>query len=144
MKSKISMKYRRLLVSVCSIIFRIIGFLPRNERLLIFENYLGKQFSCNPRAIFEYLEENKNKYEYRLIWSIDKRDKDLFDDSDEKYLKQISLKWLLYLATAKYWITNSRLPLGVPKPRNTTYVQTWHGTPLNARHGQSTYARHED
>ncbi|WP_339187962.1 CDP-glycerol glycerophosphotransferase family protein [Bacillus sp. FSL M8-0025] len=88
MKSKILMKYRRLLVSVYSIIFRIIGLLPRNERLLIFESYSGKQFSCNPRAIFEYLEENKNKYEYGLFWSVDKRGKDLFDDSDENYLKK--------------------------------------------------------
>ncbi|KJJ40905.1 CDP-glycerol:glycerophosphate glycerophosphotransferase [Bacillus subtilis] len=130
MKSKILMKYRSLLVRVYSIIFRIIGLLPRNEKLIIFESYSGKQFSCNPRAIFEYLEENKDKYDYRLIWSIDKRNKDLFDNADVKYLKRFSLKWLWYMATAKYWITNSRLPLWIPKPRNTTYVQTWHGTPL--------------
>lgn len=130
MKSKILMKYRSLLVRVYSIAFRIIGLLPRNEKLIIFESYSGKQFSCNPRAIFEYLEENKEKYDYRLIWSIDKRNKDLFDDLDVKYLKRFSLKWLWYMATAKYWITNSRLPLWIPKPRKTTYVQTWHGTPL--------------
>lgn len=130
MKSKILMKYRSLLVRVYSIAFRIIGLLPRNEKLIIFESYSGKQFSCNPRAIFEYLEENKNKYDYRLIWSIDKRNKDLFDNLDVKYLKRFSLKWLWYMATAKYWITNSRLPLWIPKPRKTTYVQTWHGTPL--------------
>ncbi|WOO46119.1 CDP-glycerol glycerophosphotransferase family protein [Bacillus subtilis] len=130
MKSKILMKYRSLLVRVYSIAFRTIGLLPRNEKLIIFESYSGKQFSCNPRAIFEYLEENKDKYDYRLIWSIDKRNKDLFDNLDVKYLKRFSLKWLWYMATAKYWITNSRLPLWIPKPRKTTYVQTWHGTPL--------------
>ncbi|WP_240312874.1 CDP-glycerol glycerophosphotransferase family protein [Bacillus halotolerans] len=133
MKSKILMKYRSLLVRVYSIIFRIIGLFPRNEKLLIFEYYSGKQFSCYPRAIFEYLKENKNKYEYRLIWSIDKRNKGLFDDIQEKDFKKFSLKWLLYLDTAKYWITNitnSCLPQWVPKLRNTTYVQTWHGTPL--------------
>src|SRR5690606_16039435 len=31
---------------------------------------------------------------------------------------------------SKYWITNSRLPLWIPKSRRTIYVQTWHGTPL--------------
>lgn len=130
MKSKILMKYRSLLVRIYSIVFRIIGLLPRNEKLIIFESYSGKQFSCNPRAIFEYLEENKDKYDYQLIWSIDKRNKDLFDNSDVNYLRRFSLKWLWYMATAKYWVTNSRLPLWIPKPRNTTYVQTWHGTPL--------------
>ncbi|ADP34857.1 CDP-glycerol--glycerophosphate glycerophosphotransferase [Bacillus atrophaeus] len=34
------------------------------------------------------------------------------------------------MATAKYWITNSRLPLWLPKPKNTLSIQTWHGTPL--------------
>ncbi|TDO15991.1 CDP-glycerol:poly(glycerophosphate) glycerophosphotransferase [Bacillus subtilis] len=130
MKSKILMKYRSLLVRIYSIVFRIIGLLPRNEKLIIFESYSGKQFSCNPRAIFEYLEENKDKYDYQLIWSIDKRNKDLFDNLDVNYLRRFSLKWLWYMATAKYWVTNSRLPLWIPKPRNTTYVQTWHGTPL--------------
>jgi CDP-glycerol glycerophosphotransferase len=28
------------------------------------------------------------------------------------------------------WITNSRMPLWIPKPKKTIYVQTWHGTPL--------------
>ncbi|MDG2658797.1 CDP-glycerol glycerophosphotransferase family protein, partial [Vibrio parahaemolyticus] len=34
------------------------------------------------------------------------------------------------MARAQYWVTNSRMPLWLPKPRHTTYVQTWHGTPL--------------
>ena len=31
---------------------------------------------------------------------------------------------------AKFWVTNSRMPLWIPKPKNTVYLQTWHGTPL--------------
>ena len=34
------------------------------------------------------------------------------------------------MARAKYWVTNSRLPLWIPKPQKPIYVQTWHGTPL--------------
>ncbi|MEC0805969.1 CDP-glycerol glycerophosphotransferase family protein [Bacillus atrophaeus] len=34
------------------------------------------------------------------------------------------------MAAAKYWITNSRLPLWLPKSKNTLCIQTWHGTPL--------------
>ncbi|MDG0764736.1 CDP-glycerol glycerophosphotransferase family protein [Bacillus mojavensis] len=30
------------------------GKLPRKTKLIIFESYLGKQFSCNPRAIYDY------------------------------------------------------------------------------------------
>src|SRR5690625_855963 len=34
------------------------------------------------------------------------------------------------MTRAKYCVSNSRLPLWIPKPSKTTYLQTWHGTPL--------------
>ncbi|MDF4740925.1 CDP-glycerol glycerophosphotransferase family protein, partial [Vibrio parahaemolyticus] len=46
------------------------------------------------------------------------------------YIKRFSLRWFILMARAQYWVTNSRMPLWLPKPRHTTYVQTWHGTPL--------------
>ncbi|ARV46357.1 CDP-glycerol glycerophosphotransferase family protein [Bacillus inaquosorum] len=130
MKSFILIKCRSLLVRAYSVLFKIFALLPRNNKLILFESYSGKQFSCNPRAIYEYLQENKDQYDYKLIWSIDKRYLSALDGVDAAYIKRFSLKWIWYMATAKYWITNSRLPLWIPKPKNTLYVQTWHGTPL--------------
>ncbi|MCY9165413.1 CDP-glycerol glycerophosphotransferase family protein [Bacillus atrophaeus] len=54
-------------------LFQLFALLPRNNKLILFESYSGKQFSCNPRAIYEYLQENKDRYDNKLIWSIDKR-----------------------------------------------------------------------
>ncbi|GAJ57398.1 hypothetical protein B23_0587 [Geobacillus thermoleovorans B23] len=34
------------------------------------------------------------------------------------------------MARARFWVTNCRLPLWIPKPSHTIYLQTWHGTPL--------------
>ncbi|APH66414.1 CDP-glycerol glycerophosphotransferase family protein [Bacillus spizizenii] len=130
MKSFIFKKCRSLLVRTYSVLFKIFALLPRNNKLILFESYSGKQFSCNPRAIYEYLQENKDQYDFKLIWSIDKRYLSALDGVDAAYIKRFSLKWIWYMATAKYWITNSRLPLWIPKPKNTLYVQTWHGTPL--------------
>ncbi|MCY9068826.1 CDP-glycerol glycerophosphotransferase family protein [Bacillus inaquosorum] len=130
MKSFILNKCRSLLVRAYSVLFKIFALLPRNNKLILFESYSGKQFSCNPRAIYEYLQENKDQYDYKLIWSIDKRYLSALDGVDAAYIKRFSFKWIWYMATAKYWITNSRLPLWIPKPKNTLYVQTWHGTPL--------------
>lgn len=130
MKSFILQKCRSLLVRSYSFLFKIFALLPRNNKLILFESYSGKQFSCNPRAIYEYLQENKDQYDYKMIWSIDKRYLSALDGVDAAYIKRFSLKWIWYMATAKYWITNSRLPLWIPKPKNTLYVQTWHGTPL--------------
>src|SRR5699024_2087085 len=35
-----------------------------------------------------------------------------------------------YLARAKYWVSNSRLPVQLTKRKENIYLQTWHGTPL--------------
>jgi CDP-glycerol glycerophosphotransferase len=34
------------------------------------------------------------------------------------------------LARAGYWVNNQNFPTYIKKPRSTTYIQTWHGTPL--------------
>ncbi|MFH7818890.1 CDP-glycerol glycerophosphotransferase family protein [Neobacillus thermocopriae] len=117
------------LVKLCyKIVFVIIGFLPVKKRLIIFESYLGKQYSCNPKAIYEYLKANHPEYE--LLWSVDKKYSQPFMEKQIPYVKRFSLKWLWLLPRAEYWITNCRMPLWQKKPRHTTYIQTWHGTPL--------------
>lgn len=117
MRSFILNKCRSLLIKVYSVLFQLFALLPRNKKLILFESYSGKQFSRNPRAIYEYLQENKDRYDYKLIWSIDKRYMSALEGVNVAYIKRFSFKWLWYMATAKYWITNSRLPLWIPKPK---------------------------
>jgi CDP-glycerol glycerophosphotransferase len=117
------------LSEVYKIIFKLFGsILSKDNRMVIFESFMGKQFSDNPRAIYEYLEENYP--EYKLIWSIDKNKQDEFSSRDILVIKRFSLKWLYYMNKSKFWVVNSRLPIWIPKPRKTIYLQTWHGTPL--------------
>lgn len=110
-------------------VFSILGsLLPRNNKLIIFESFLGKQFSDSPRAIYEYLK--KHYPEYKMYWSVERRSLHKFNNLDVKHIRRFSLKWMFLMNRAKYWVTNSRLPLWIPKPKDTIYVQTWHGTPL--------------
>ncbi|MDZ5472340.1 CDP-glycerol glycerophosphotransferase family protein [Bacillus sp. 31A1R] len=108
--------------------FFCVGKLPSRKTIVVFESFLGKQFSDNPRAIFEYLRENS--YPYKLYWSIDKRYVNNFKDKNLNCIPRFSLKWLFIMPRARYWVTNSRMPLWIPKPKKTVYFQTWHGTPL--------------
>lgn len=94
----------------------------------MFESFLGKQYSDNPRALYEYM--SRNHPEYKMIWSADRGSTQVFEEKNIPYLKRFSLKWMLQMNKATLWITNSRLPLWIPKPHGTTYLQTWHGTPL--------------
>lgn len=84
MKSFILQKCRSLLVRAYSVLFKIFALLPRNNKLILFESYSGKQFRRNPRAIYEYLQENKDQYDYKMIWSIDKRYLSALDGVDAK------------------------------------------------------------
>ncbi len=108
--------------------FELVGFLPAKKNLIIFESFLGKQYSCNPRAIYEYLEQNHPEYE--MYWSVDPKYIYNFEGKGLNYVKRFSVKWLFVMARARFWISNSRLPLWIPKPDHTVYLQTWHGTPL--------------
>ncbi|WP_010648261.1 CDP-glycerol glycerophosphotransferase family protein [Oceanobacillus massiliensis] len=108
--------------------FYLLGKLPVRKRSVIFESFLGKQYSDSPRAIYEYMLDNPLGYD--MYWSVDRRHIKHFKSKDVKTIRRFSIKWLLLMARAEYWVTNSRLPLWIPKPKHTTYVQTWHGTPL--------------
>ncbi|MCY8066101.1 CDP-glycerol glycerophosphotransferase family protein [Bacillus haynesii] len=108
--------------------FGLAGKLPVKKKTVIFESFAGKQYSCNPRAIYEYMKENNP--EYQLYWSVNPEYTGIFKEKGIPYIKRFTLKWLFAMARAEYWVVNSRLPLWIPKPKHTTYLQTWHGTPL--------------
>lgn len=110
-------------------LFMFCGFiLPKNHKMVVFESFLGKQYSDNPRAIYEYMVENCSKY--KMYWSVDKKNKNVFANTEINQVQRLSLRWMLVMTRAKFWIYNSRLPACAPKPKETVYLQTWHGTPL--------------
>ncbi|WP_261131771.1 CDP-glycerol glycerophosphotransferase family protein [Bacillus sp. Marseille-Q3570] len=111
------------------VVFYLLGrIMPADQKLVMFESFLGKQYSDSPRAIYEYMLENHP--DYKMYWSVDRRHLKFFADKDVKYVRRFSISWLLLMTRAKYWVSNSRLPLWIPKPKHTIYLQTWHGTPL--------------
>ncbi|MFJ5964388.1 CDP-glycerol glycerophosphotransferase family protein [Bacillus sp. NPDC093026] len=125
---KIKKVRNRLVTRTFKTTFMLASKLSVKKKTVVFESFNGKQFSCNPRAIYEYMKENHP--EYTLIWSVKKGHEAPFREKGIYYINRLSLKWIFAMARAEYWVVNSRLPLWVPKPPHTTYLQTWHGTPL--------------
>ena len=121
-------KVTTLVQKTIKVLIFLLGKFPPRKNLVIFESFLGKQYSDNPRAIYEYMV--KFKPEYELYWSYDRRHKKVFENKNVNAVRRFSLKWILIMARSKYWVSNSRLPLWIPKPKHTIYLQTWHGTPL--------------
>jgi len=110
------------------VLFKIFAKFPVKQNRIVFESFLGKQYSDNPRAIFEYITDKNLNFD--CYWSFDREHVDKFRKKNLKVVKRLTIKWVYYMATSKYWITNSRLPYWIPKFNRTIYIQTWHGTPL--------------
>ena len=82
--------------------------LPKDKNLIMFESFLGKQYSDNPRAIYEYLV--KHYPGYKMYWSAERKSVYKFEQYDVKYVKRFSIKWMFLMNRAAYWVSNSRLP----------------------------------
>ncbi|EOW9528946.1 CDP-glycerol glycerophosphotransferase family protein [Bacillus cytotoxicus] len=121
-------KNNQIVRLLCKIIFVVCSHLPTQKNLVVFESFSGKQYSCNPRAIYEYMKQQQEGF--KMIWSVNKNYTEQFEEQKIPYIKRFSFRWFILMARAQYWVTNSRMPLWLPKPKHTTYVQTWHGTPL--------------
>lgn len=121
-------KNSRLVMRIFRSLVELLGRKPRKQKLVMFESFHAKQYSDNPRAIYEYMKENHR--DYQLLWSINGQVEQLFKDFGVPYVRRFTFRWFLTFPRAKYWVNNVRLPAWMPKPQDTIFVQTWHGTPL--------------
>ncbi len=97
-----------------------------NKKRILFESLCGKQYSGNPRAIYEYIDEYYPEYE--CIWSLNDARTPI--KGNAKRVRRGSLEYYRYLATAKYFFTNAEFEDGFEKREGQILVQTMNGTPL--------------
>ncbi|MCM3567385.1 CDP-glycerol glycerophosphotransferase family protein [Neobacillus mesonae] len=100
--------------------------LPVEKNLILFESGVGKQYADSPRVIYEEI--TKQNLPYKKVWVINKNIR--FKDPKTIKIKRLSPQYYYYLAKAGYWINNQNFPTYIQKRKETTYIQTWHGTPL--------------
>ncbi|SDK14211.1 bifunctional glycosyltransferase/CDP-glycerol:glycerophosphate glycerophosphotransferase [Sediminibacillus albus] len=101
--------------------------MPIKDKTVVLESFLGKNYSDNPKYLYEYM--IKNMPDYNYVWILN----DVGSNSipgNPIIVRRQSLRYYYYLARAKYWISNSRMPNYLNKRNETVYLQTWHGTPL--------------
>lgn len=128
----VSLKKRRELVKDSKLFFRIIDRylfqkLPIKENLVFFESFFGNSYSDSPKYIYRYLQEHSGA-EYQYVWVM--KNKKTRIPGNPVVVKPFSLSYFYYLARAKYWVINIRLPKWIEKKKGHVFLQTWHGTPL--------------
>jgi CDP-glycerol glycerophosphotransferase len=90
----------------------------------MFESFHGS-YSDNPRAISERLHERRP--DLRQVWAV--RDRSVVPDWAQAVPPDGGAH-LWALARARFLVANSEMPRSYRKPPGTTYLQTWHGTPV--------------
>ena len=100
--------------------------IPVDPNLILFESGIGKQYSDSPKYIFEELVKRDNNYKKVWVYNGNLPVK----DKNTKRIKRLSPEYYYYLAKAGYWVNNQNFPTYLSKRKETTYIQTWHGTPL--------------
>ncbi|NMB18959.1 MAG: CDP-glycerol--glycerophosphate glycerophosphotransferase [Erysipelothrix sp.] len=100
--------------------------LPVDDKLILFESGVGKQYADSPRNIYEEIV--KRNLDYKKIWVCNKNIR--FDDPNTIRIKRLSPSYYYYLAKSKFWVNNQNFPTYITKRDQTIYIQTWHGTPL--------------
>ena len=100
---------------------------PQKDNWIVFESFLGRNYSDSPKYIYKYLLEHKGD-KYKYIWIIN--DTKTKIPGNALKVKRFSLKYFYYMTRAKYWVNNMRQPVWYEKRDSQVLLETWHGTPL--------------
>lgn len=101
---------------------------PVRAKQVFFESNLGKQYTGNPRYIYEEMLGRFPDFEYVWCYS---GDKDI--PGNPKIVNRGTAEYYKNLATSGLVINNTTFPIWFLR-NDTFYLQTWHGTPLKKLH----------
>lgn len=107
-------------------LYKLFKLLPLKKKTIMFESMWGTKYSCSPRYLYEYIDENHPDYE--CIWSLD--DEDFPINGNGIKVRRNGLKYFYYLARSKYFVDNVNFANNFEKRNGQVYIQTMHGTPL--------------
>jgi len=105
--------------------YRLQRRLPLRDTIF-FEAWKGRQYSDNPRAVFEELQRAGDPRE--CVWAV----KDLSVEVPEGVTRVLtgSRDYYRHLARSRWVVSNDSMPTHYVKREGSRYAQTWHGTPL--------------
>ena len=102
--------------------FILFNFFKIDEKKIVFDNFNGKGYGCNPKYIAEEL--IRQNINCDMVWLVEDFAEEM--PSQIRKAKYGSLKSMYELATARLWIDNVRNYKGIPKREGQFYIQTWH------------------
>lgn len=113
-----------------SLISKISRILPVRGNKIIFVSHLGKNYSCNPKYLCDYmLKTCKQRYELVYLYDHTSSNSNIFPEG-VRALDIYSIRFLYDIATCGFLISNTRIPewFGFLPRKKQFYLQTWHSS----------------
>lgn len=110
--------------NIYNYLYPLFRLLPKNKNKIVYYSYWGDQYSCSPKAVYKQLNQKNKKF--KNIWIFN--DVNMPVDGNPIKVKKNSLKYWYHLATSKYFIQNTNMPLDYKKRNGQIELQTFHGT----------------
>ena len=117
-----------LFISILYVVYFFTSLLLKRKKVILFSSFSGRQYSDSPKILYEQIKEDSRFNEYKLIWAFNNK-KDFPEIKESVNIN--SFRFLMILLSSKVWVSNASIEKLVPfKPKDTYYVNTWHGVPL--------------
>lgn len=124
-KKRIKKAGKRFVMLLYRIETRII---PVNKKIIVFESNMGRNYTGNPKAIYEELVNQGLDKKYRCFYMLDNIATEIPGNAVK--IKRTRIRYFFLMGIAGIWVSDSRMPNYIKKRKGVRYIQTWHGTPL--------------
>ena len=119
-------KLNAFIVSIVRFAIKFLFFLlPIKKSKILFINFNGRGYGCNPKYIAEEILNQKLPLD--LVWCVSDTNEPL-PSGIRKVKYRPSIRYFYEIATAKVIVTNVKNDLGLFKKRGQYIIQTWHGS----------------
>lgn len=116
-----------LRIRVTRVSMLVLRVLPL-RKAFFFSSYEGKQYSCNPKAVFEALRSDPRFNEYYFIWEMNNAETQALCPNDRvRFVSHGSLNYYIAIMTCSCLITNSGVSPRFPLRKRQLNINTWHG-----------------
>lgn len=112
-------------ISIKRFITKLLWIFPIDKNKYFFSSYEGKQYSCNPKCIYEELQKHTGKR--TIVWELNSN-QSILKEKGIITTKHNSVMYFWHLATARYIITNTGISGSISlRKRKQMVINTWHG-----------------
>lgn len=105
-----------------------VKLLPLQKDIIVFESNMGRNYTGNPKCIYEEMVRQGLDKKYHCYYLLD--DVSIYVPGKAKKIRRTRLQYFFLMGVAGILVCDARQPDYIIKRKGAVFIQTWHGTPL--------------